>query len=702
MLSRVTSLVVLCVLPYFATAADRPDIVFADFEGSDYGQWTATGTAFGTGPAKGTLPGQMAVTGFQGKGLVNSFAGGDKSTGTLTSPEFVVERKHLNFLIGGGGHAGKTCMNLVIEGKVVRTVTGPNTAPGGSEELAADGWDVTEYAGKKAKLVVVDTATGGWGHINVDQIVFSDAKPEKPVREIAVQKRYLHFPVKNRGTVRHVKVFLGDEIVREFTIELADGPPDWWAPLDVSAWQGKTLRVQANSLPAKSQGLATISQDDAVKGENLYAEKLRPQLHVSPRRGWNNDPNGMVYADGEWHLYFQHNPYGTEWGNMHWGHWVSKDLARWEEVSVAVYPKKFGDWAFSGSAIVDHANTSGWKTGPNELLVGAYTSTGRGECMIYSNDKGRTWTEFAGNPVVKHAGRDPKLLWHTPSKQWVMAVYDEADKKQWIAFHTSPDLKAWTYRSRIEGYFECPDLFELPVDGDGKNRKWVLTAANSDYQVGTFDGATFTPETKKIKGVRGKGFYAAQTFANAPDGRVIQVGWLQAPSPGMAFNQAMSIPLELKLMQTADGPRLSWSPVKELDSLAAKTTRVGAAELKPGDDPLKDLHAELLKLNLELTPSDAAVVELKVRGVPIRYDAKKQELDANGHKVAAPLRGGKLRLTVLADRTSYEIFAADGLAYVPIPVIPKAEDKSLSLTVTGGTAKLESGDVGELKSIWSK
>src|SRR5207302_4061796 len=140
---------------------------------------------------------------------------------------------------------------------------------------------------------------------------------------------------------------------------------------------------------------------------------------------------------------------------------------------IALYPQRFGDWCFSGSAVVDGNNTAGFRKGDEEVLVAAYTSTGRGECIAYSNDQGRTWNEFAGNPVVKHAGRDPRLLWHMPSKQWVMAVYDEFDGKRWIAFHTSPDLKTWRFRSRVEGFYECPDLFELPVAGAASRKKWV-------------------------------------------------------------------------------------------------------------------------------------------------------------------------------------------------------------------------------------
>jgi fructan beta-fructosidase len=694
----------LCVFAVaFPAHADEPDIVFADFEGATYGDWVTTGTAFGSGPAKGTLPNQMPVTGFKGKGLVNSYLGGDKSTGTLTSPEFTVQRKHIKFLIGGGGFAGKTCMNLVVDDKVARTATGPNLDAGGSEELHAESWDVSELIGKKAKIVIVDDATDGWGHINVDDIVFSNTPVKKPVREIVAAKKYLQFPVKNKGPMRHVKVFDGKNIVAEFTIELADAAPDWWAPLDVSKLRDKTLRIETSNLPEGSKALDAIAAVDRVTGsDTLYKEKLRPQLHFSPSRGWTNDPNGMVYSDGEWHLYFQHNPYGVDWGNMHWGHAVSKDLVHWEELPIALAPHKFGDWAFSGSAVVDRDNTSGWKTGDNALLVGAYTSTGRGECIIYSNDRGRTWKEFDGNPVVKHAGRDPRLLWHTPSKRWVMAVYDETDRKRWIAFYTSPDLKTWTYKSRIEGFYECPDLFELPVDGDAKKSKWVLTAASSDYMVGTFDGATFTPETKMLPGNKGRGFYAAQTFANAPDGRVIQIGWLQAPSPGMSFNQAMSLPLELGLKSTADGPRLTHTPVKELKALWQRTHSIQRTELKANEEALKVTAGKLLQVQTTLVPSETARFALTVRGVALAYDAKTQELRIGEHKVNVPLRDGKLSLRVFADRTAFEIFIGDGLIYVPLPMIPKSEHTTVTLVVAAGKVQVDELQVDELTSIWTK
>src|SRR5262249_46710322 len=210
-----------------------------------------------------------------------------------------------------------------------------------------------------------------------------------------------------------------------------------------------------------------------------------------------------------------------------------------------------------------------------------YTAAGNPtvQCVAYSLDNGKTFTKYTGNPVVKeitNGNRDPKVIWHEPTKQWVMVLYVCQRDKHTVHFLTSPNMKEWKVKSHIEGYFECPDLFELPLDGDAPKKKWILTAANHEYQVGSFDGTTFRPETPKLSGHRGKGFYAAQTYSDIPakDGRRIQIGWLQAPSPGMPFNQAMSVPLDVKLVSTKDGARLTWNPVREVEALRSKAIKM--------------------------------------------------------------------------------------------------------------------------------
>lgn len=700
-------------------AAD--DLLIADFEGPDYGAWTVTGDAFGKGPAQGTLPGQMAVDGFRGKGLVNSFHGGDGAIGTLTSPAFRIERGYLTFLIGGGADPERTCLQLRVDGRVVRTASGPNDAPGGSEALSAASWEVGEFLGRMATLRIVDEATGGWGHINVDHLVQTDTKPPGVLRDVRrefrIASRYLHLPIGNGARKRVVTTLVdGVEVVRN-DVELAVGEPDWWAPMDVGAWRGKTVVLQVDQLPEDARVLERIEASDEIRDAgNLYAERLRGQFHFSPRRGWNNDPNGMVSFRGEYHLFFQHNPYGWGWGNMHWGHAVSRDLVRWEELGDVLMPDRFGPM-FSGSAVVDWNNTSGLGTKDTPPLVLIYTAAGNPtvQCLASSVD-GRNFVKFPGNPVlpqITRDNRDPKVMWHEPSKRWVMVLYvTQPGNKHTIQFLTSPNLREWTHASTTEGIagsnylFECPDFFELPVDGNPAQRKWVLTAANSEYAVGTFDGTRFMPEHSRLPGHLGRGFYAAQTFSDIPaaDGRRIQIGWFQTETKGMPFNQSMTVPLELKLVSTAAGPRLTWAPVRELASLRARTHRVpSGAFTAESANPLAGVAAELVELRAEFEPAaSGGEVAFIVRGARIAYDAARQELTVNDRQVPAPLRGGRQRLTVLVDRTGLEVFASDGLTYVPLPFQAKPDDRGVALKVTGGPVHFAELEVHELTSAWTK
>ena len=687
------------------------EIVVADFEDDSYGTWKITGEAFGPGPARGALPGQMQVEGFKGKGLIDSFFKGDASTGTLTSPEFKIQRKFIGFLIGGGKSEEKLSLNLLVDGKVVRQATGPNDKAGGSEILSSESWDVSEFAGQNAVIQIVDRATEGWGHINVDHIVQTDRRPPGWVidakREFRIEKRYLNLPIKN-GTTRKVTTWVEGRVEVRNDIGLADAAPDWWAPMDVSAWRGKTVTLQVDRLSEDSAALSAIEPSDSLKdSESLYRESLRGQFHFSPQHGWNNDPNGMVYFNGEYHLFFQHNPYGWGWGNMHWGQAVSRDLVHWQELGDKLAPDDMGPM-FSGSAVVDWKNTSGLGKGGKPPLVLIYTAAGNPtvQCIASSID-GRHFSKFSGNPVLKQisaGNRDPKVFWHSPTKNWVMPLYVETNKIHTIHFFGSPNLKDWNYLSRSEGFYECPDFFELPVDGDGTKKKWVLAAASSEYRVGTFDGATFTPETPKLPGHRGRGFYAPQTFSDISpkDGRRIQIGWFQTETKGMPFNQSMTLPLELRLTATAEGPRLTFTPVKELAALRAKSHTLDGITLTPDSpNPLGAVRAELVELRADFEPSDASEVAFTLRGATIVYDARKQELVVNGHRTPAPLRAGKQRLILYCDRTGLEVFASDGLVYVPMPFQPKADDLTLGVQAKAGSVKFSALKVHQLKSAWA-
>ncbi len=689
-----------------AASAERDELLIADFEGKTYGDWKTTGEAFGPGPAGGTLRGQMDVSGFRGRGLVNSFFQGDGSTGTLTSPPFVIRRKHLNFLLGGGMHPNETCINLLIGGKVVRTATGPNDRPGGSERLDWHSWDVEELAGKEATIQIVDRGTGGWGHVNVDHIVLSDKKQQTAgpaQRELLVEHRYLHLPVKNGAPKRRMKYVVEGATDREFEIELADAEPDFWVFSDVSRLNGCKVTLVVNRLPSGSHGLTSIVQSDEIpNADQLYKEKHRPQFHFSSRRGWNNDPNGLVYHKGEYHLFYQHNPYGWRWGNMHWGHAVSKDLVHWKELPVAIYPHQFGDWVFSGSAVMDKANTAGFKTRDEDVLVAAYTSTGRGEAIAYSNDRGRTFTDYQGNPVVKHRGRDPKVIWYGPGKHWVMAVYDERDDSRGIAFYTSSNLKQWEYQSRIDTYYECPEIFELPVDGDKNDTRWVVYGADGAYAIGRFDGKKFTTTSGKHRFKYGNCFYASQTFSDVPaeDGRRIQIAWGQIGHPEMPFNQMMNFPVVLTLRTTSEGIRMFANPVSEIANIHGKRTVLRNKQVGEDENLLEGVTGELFHIRCEARSDGAREFGLRIRGVPVTYDFQGKTVTCADKTAAVEPVDGKIRLEILVDRTSIEIFAGDGRIYMPIGVILPVEDQTLEVFSTGGKTTLDSLEVYELHSAW--
>lgn len=694
------------------------DLPVADFEQDTYGTWKVEGDAFGPGPARGTLPGQMKVGGFHGDRLVNSFFNGDASTGKLTSPAFKLERDYLVFLIGGGGFEGKTCMNLLVHGKVVRTATGPNTQPGGSEELEPAFWDVREFKGRSVTLQILDQATGGWGHVNVDDIVQSDTKPALPefaprTTSFIIERRNLIIPIKNGAKQTELIVEVDGKRERQYNVELATktNDVDWYAYFDLNDFRGKDATVRAAR--ATEDGFALIRQADVVPGsEQWYTEALRPQFHFSQAVGWNNDPNGLVYHDGEWQLFFQHNPVGWNWGNMTWGHAVSPDLVHWRQLPEAIFPKTMlrGD-AFSGGGVIDVKNTAGWKTGTNDVQVAFFTDTGAGESVAYSNDRGRHFTFYESNPVVKNKGRDPKVIWYSygtndePINEtakslgghWVMAVYDEPEgKPRGISFYTSVDLKAWTKQSHLPGFYECPEIFELPVDGNASNQRWVVFAGDAKYMIGSFDGRRFTPDSTDKQQVHWGKYYASQTFSNVPNGRRIQIGWVQIAMPGMPFNQTVSFPDELTLRTTDDGIRMFAQPVKEIELIHRAKHEAPPQDLNAGSPVKLPVAGELFDIRAAFQIGDATTLGLDIGGNRIVYDIAKMKLGE------APLKpvNGRIAMQVLVDRPMIEICGNDGRVAITEPREHRGMVNDIEAFAEGGKARLVSLEAFELNSIW--
>lgn len=691
----------------------RPDIVIADFESETYRDWKSEGEAFGPGPAAGTLPNQMPVSGFQGKRLVNSYFQGDRTTGKLTSPEFKIERPWLNFLIGGGAHAGQTCMNLLVDGKVVRTEAGPNDKPGGSEELQAASWDLADLIGKQAIIQIVDQHTGGWGHVNVDQIVLSDTK-SAPVlvaanKTLKVVDTHLIVPVSNSAKVSLLGIYDGDNLIQDFTVALPQGNEAHWVaayPLQHFGLKGKSIRIAP--VDGKKVPQALLAAFDQIKigtasegqSSDDYAKPYRNQFHASTRRGWNNDPNGMVYRDGKYHLYYQYNPFGIAWGNMHWGHFESKDMVHWEELPIALFQKTVRDMAFSGGGFVDFNNSAG--LGKDTLFV-AFTSTGRGECLAYSQDGGLTFTEIPENPVVKHPGRDPKIIWYKPDQKWVMVIYDESrsaetdavppagDKNlanRSMAFYESKNLRQWTRTGAFtdpdrNAVFECPEFFELPVAGKPGESRWILLGAQNRYFVGKFDGKNFHKESGPHGSSHGA-FYAAQTFSDVPDGRRIQIGWVQTDTfpqqfPDQIVNMSFTLPHEMTLRETPDGLRVFFSPVKETESLRGDLLAEGK-DLTPAkaNELLQKCQNELTEVIIEL--ADAGPKQLVINGLDAAFNGRNAR--------------------IFTDRTFNEVYANDGSFYEVRRRPTNAFDAhQTKLTASDGTV-IPSLKIYRLNAIW--
>ncbi|MDP3433505.1 MAG: glycoside hydrolase family 32 protein, partial [Bacteroidota bacterium] len=385
-------------------------------------------------------------------------------------------------------------------------------------------------------------------------------------------------------------------------------------------------------------GCSSNSGNKMTATNSIYTEQYRPQFHFTPEANWMNDPNGMVYYEGEYHLFYQYYPDSTVWGPMHWGHAISKDLVHWEHMPVAIYPDSLG-WIFSGSAVADLKNTSGLGTAENPPLVAIYTyhndklaksgsKTPQSQALAFSTDKGRTWTKYANNPVLESPGipdfRDPKVFWHNETAKWVMilAVQDR------VHLYSSPNLIRWKFESEFGkgigahgGVWECPDLFELKVKGSDQS-KWVMLVSinpggpnggsGTQYFVGDYDGQHFTASSKDTSWLDwGRDNYAGVTWADVPkeDGRRLFIGWMSNWNyanlvPTVVWRSAMTVPRELKLEESAGKYLVVSEPVKELDQLQDQASKITFTEEQISGAKLMDtkninLHQCELILNLE-------------------------------------------------------------------------------------------------------
>ena len=452
-----------------------------------------------------------------------------------------------------------------------------------------------------------------------------------------------------------------------------------------------------------------------------YDEFLRPQFHFSSKKNWINDPNGLVFYKGEYHLFFQHNPKATHWGNMTWGHAVSKDILRWKQLPHALLPYDNGT-IFSGTAAVDYPNSLGKNTEENKAIVAYFTHAQNDnndsfyQAGAFSTDRGRTFELIdEGSPRVPNQGfdrgeRDPKIFWHLPSQKWILILWiKKADPKKTddlgkVRFFSSRDLKNWEKISDFdrEWVYECMDLVELSVDDNPNNKKWLIYDASFDYEIGSFDGTTLTTDKKSYLGDLGNAFYAAQTFNNSPDGRTVIMGWLRTSNNNvyidnkMPFNQHMSFPASLKLKTTIEGIRLFRWPIKEIESLYEKSFAYEKIKSEMVNKNLKGKKFEGVDLYAKFNRKQNLAIQFNIRGQVVIFEKGKFYFN----EVELPtLNKNEVNIRVLLDRTSVEVFIDDGFSVFSTYAVPTSDEKSIYIK-SNKSFLLDVFEVNKLGSIW--
>ena len=711
--------------------------VIGNFEDT-YAPWTVvSGTAFGTVPAKGTFVGQNLVQGWNGAGYVNTFIEGDAPVGVLRSPMFEITEPYICFRLGGGMHSEVLHADLYVDGKRVMSSTAADftsTSDIAQERLRARSWNVSEWLGDSAYIEIVDATSSGWGHINADDFVFSSRSSSSIIdnRKLSIlTDQYLMVPVQNGSSYSLLTIC--DSTGKELTsqrIRIARDAVDRYLPLYTGGVAGQEIQIIL-SMDYENSIFESKLYTDTVSGLTPKKDNYRPVYHHSPAFGWMNDPNGMVYHDGVYHLFYQHYPYGTYWSDMHWGHATSTDLIHWEQHPIALFPDKYG-YMFSGSIVVDEKNTAGFGEG---AFVAVYTSThpSQAQSLAYSLDKGMTWHKY-GAPVLYGEGdfRDPKVFWYEPQDCWMLIL---ANGHQ-VGIYSSPDLKQWKHElgwgkgiGAHGGVWECPDLIQVPVEGTNE-MKWVMLVSinpggiaggsGTQYFIGDFMGNDFVLDTASKSGSLwvdyGKDNYAGVTWSGIRDkeNRPLFIGWMSnwdysggTPYGTSPFRGQNTFPRALSLVQTPDGLRLKSAPVEQMNNLRSDVeysvpiTTISSVwqsdPIKPMLDGTYLIEMELenvkksWKLTLKNSKNQFVAVGYNATTNEVYVDRKKSGITNCGNGFATANQVGRLsndesahQATILVDRSSIELFINGGRMVLTDLAYPSQPYNQLELSPEGG------------------
>ena len=569
---------------------------------------------------------------------------------------------------------------------------------------------------------------------------------------VAGEGKYLLLPVQDSNDDARVNVLVDGKLDRTINVRLAKSKVDYMVPFDLTPYKGH--EVLMNIITTQGRSTVREAKEDACwknislsdTFDTANREKYRPAYHHTPLWGWMNDPNGMFFKDGVWHLYYQYNPYGSKWQNLSWGHSSSKDLVNWDTHPVAVEPDGLG-MVFSGSCAVDSGNTAGYG---HDAVVGLYTSAdaSQTQSLVWSTDNGETFRSYAANPVItlESEARDPNMFWDKDAKQWVLLLAHALEHEMLV--FTSPDMKEWTLRSSFGkgvgaqgGVWECPDLFRLPVVGSNE-AKWMLVCnlnpggpfggSATQYFIGDFDGTTFKADVDADGNIPtkwmdyGKDHYATVSWSDAPDGRRTAIGWMSnwqyaAEVPTMQFRSANTLPREIGLFKGSDGQiYASSAPSPELTALRHRLTfsvkkanigskaRVyelpavngGVCEILFDVDARKSRNVEIRLGNAD---GEKVLMLYDVAAHTLSFDRRESGIvdfsqDFPAVTVAPTFEtGNRISLRIFIDRSSIEVFGNGGRFVMTNLVFPQNPYTALSISSEGGNARIENLRIYSIK-----
>ncbi len=505
--------------------------------------------------------------------------------------------------------------------------------------------------------------------------------------KLQVTKKYLTVPVNTeRPTVKLLMRDINGKLLFDLDCSPDAKEPNFTAYIDVERFRGMILE-----LSTQPEIELSVEETDDFVDDSVYAEDMRPRIHFAVKNGWNNDPNGLVYRGGEYHMFYQYNPCSPKWGNMHWGHAVSRDMLHWTELDCALFPDENGT-VYSGSAMIDERNASGLKNGENAPLLVFYTAAGgrnllSGDAkytqrLAYMNEEGKLvkYGNFPIIPNISGGNRDPKVVWCEEIGAYILILYIGKGR---FALFSSDDLLSWTEIQRLwlEGDRECPDIYPISC---GSERLWVFCAANDIYVLGRFENGLFTAITEPTRLSYSPMNYAGQSFSGMKDGRIVRIYWQRAAVVGNSrITQQMSIPVEMRLNRSDDGYFLTALPIRELSSLRSDKLLGKTSDI--GNCISFELGANAADLELEAEYDADVCITLDVFGSEISLDMRQNEVIYRDMRMPLSYEKKLARLRLVVDRCTVELYA-DGGRYLLAanlicdpskPYISLASDKAI-------------------------